>query len=247
MKIGVFDSGIGGLTVLKELIDNHPNHHYIYYGDSKNLPYGNKSKEELKVLTDNIIKFLINKKVDVIVIACGTVSSNIYDDIKDKYKVPIHDIINPTINYLNEKKLNDVGIIATTMTIKSGVFNKQDLFNVNNLMVKDCPEFVPIIENREQETNFCTEKIHEYLSFMKNSNIKSLVLGCTHYPLLSNEINEYFNKNINIINMGTIIAKQLDLKSQTNFKLELYFSNINETIQNNVSLIIGDFPIEKIE
>ena len=100
MRIGVFDSGIGGLTVLKTLINKYPCHEYIYCGDTKNIPYGEKSIDELKQLSSNIINFLISKNVNIIIIACGTVSSNIYSYLKDKYSVPIYDIISPTINPL---------------------------------------------------------------------------------------------------------------------------------------------------
>ncbi len=244
MKIGIFDSGIGGLTVLKEMLKYHPQHHYIYFGDSKNLPYGNKSKQELMILANNIINFLIEKKVDLIIIACGTISSNIAEELKNNYQIPIIDIVNPTIKYLNDKKMRDVGIIATTMTIKSKTFDKSNLTNVKNLVLQDCPSFVPIIENNEIDTKLCDIKIEEYLSSMKKSNIKSLVLGCTHYPLLSNKISTYFNNNINIINMGTIIAENLNLAKQTTFELELYFSELNDSLINNVNNIIGNYPVK---
>ena len=104
--------------------------------------------------------------------------------------------------------------------------------------------FVPIIENNEIDTKLCDIKIEEYLSSMKKSNIKSLVLGCTHYPLLSNKISTYFNNNINIINMGTIIAENLNLAKQTTFELELYFSELNDSLINNVNNIIGNYPVK---
>ena len=101
MRVGIFDSGIGGLTVLKTFIDKYPNNEYIYYGDTFNLPYGNKTKKELLKLSDKDVSFLINKNIDIIIIACGTVSSNCLDYLKDKYNIPIYDIISPTLEYLN--------------------------------------------------------------------------------------------------------------------------------------------------
>ena len=118
LKIGVFDSGIGGLTVLKALINKHPNNHYIYYGDTKNLPYGNKNEEELLVLSSKIIDYFITRKVDLIVIACGTVSSKIYKKLKEKYHLPIIDIIRPTIKYLKEKDERFL-VLATINTINT--------------------------------------------------------------------------------------------------------------------------------
>ena len=101
MRVGVFDSGIGGLTVLKKIYKHYPNNEYIYFGDTLNLPYGNKTKEELNNLSSLEIEFLLSKKVDMIIIACGTVSSNCIDYLKNKYNIPIYDIISPTISYLN--------------------------------------------------------------------------------------------------------------------------------------------------
>lgn len=245
MRIGIFDSGIGGLTVLKEIIKKFPNNHYIYFGDSKNMPYGNKSFEELMNLAKNNIQFLLSKKVDLIIIACGTVSSNINSEFKKQYNIPIIDIINPTINYLNKTNLKNVGIIATTMTINSNVFNKNNL-KIKNLILKDCPSFVPIIEKNLINTKYCDLEIEKYLSFMKNQ-IKNLVLGCTHYPLLEDKLKTFFNNKTNLINIGTIIANELNLKNETNFKLDLYFSDLNSSLKTNVINIMGNNITLKIK
>ena len=111
MRVGVFDSGIGGLTILKSLLENHPNNEYIYFGDTLNIPYGEKTNDQLKDLSDKIIRFLISKKVDMIVIACGTISSSIYDEIKNKYDVPIYDIINPITNQLKKLKIKKAFLV----------------------------------------------------------------------------------------------------------------------------------------
>ena len=106
MKIGMFDSGLGGLTVLKEFIKKYPNNTYIYYGDTKNLPYGTKSKQELIKLVTKIISFFEKKQIDIIIVACGTISSTCLDEIKKMTNIPVYDIISPTIEYLNEIKQN---------------------------------------------------------------------------------------------------------------------------------------------
>ncbi|NLM63554.1 MAG: glutamate racemase [Mollicutes bacterium] len=232
MKIGVFDSGVGGLNVLKELVKYHPNHHYIYFGDTLNVPYGSRCKDELLFLADSIIQFLINKKVDLIIIACGTISSNIDEKFKEKYKVPILDIISPTVDEIKKYKYNDVGLIATTMTIKSNVF-------ADDIITKECPYFVPIIENNQINTPLCDAKIKEYLTPLKEQNIKKLVLGCTHYPLLEEKILNFFNNNIELINMGTVLAQRLKLPIESNQKIELYFSKITDDLIFNVKNIIG--------
>jgi glutamate racemase len=136
MRVGVFDSGIGGLTVLKNLYKHYPNNEYIYYGDTLNLPYGSKTKEELEKLASQDVEFLLDKKVDIIVIACGTVSSNCLDYLKKKYNIPIYDIISPTINYLNNSNYSNIGVIATERTIDSNIFKyniKKEVYQIKTL------------------------------------------------------------------------------------------------------------------
>jgi len=147
MKVGVFDSGIGGLTVLERLIKNYPNNEYVYFGDTLNLPYGNKSLDELRSYADKIINFLINAKVDIIVIACGTISSNLYNEIKEKYSIPIIDVLTPTFKFIIDNNLEGVGVFATQMTINSGAFDK-----VSNRTIA-CPLFVPLIEKGKINAN----------------------------------------------------------------------------------------------
>ena len=125
MRVGLFDSGIGGLTVLKKLIDKYPNNEYIYFGDTLNMPYGSKNIEELKELASHNVEFLISKNVDIIIIACGTVSSNCLDYLRENYNIPIIDIISPTIEYLSNSKYNNIGIIATEATINSHIFKNR--------------------------------------------------------------------------------------------------------------------------
>ena len=122
MRVGLFDSGIGGLTVLKVLMDKYPSNDYIYYGDTKNVPYGDKSKEELLDLARSNINFLISKNVDMIIVACGTVSSNCLDILVKEYDIPIISIVKPTIDYLNNSMFNNIGVIATHATINSHIF-----------------------------------------------------------------------------------------------------------------------------
>lgn len=234
MKIGIFDSGIGGLTVLKEMINHHPNAHYIYYGDTKNLPYGNKTKEELKQYSDNIIKFLLNEKVDLIIIACGTISSNIYNEIKDKYGVKIIDVINPTIEYIKKNNLTKVGVLGTYMTITSKIF-ENSLPDVKQVA---CPKFVPAIENGEPVDTFAKE----YLEELKTC--ENIVLGCTHYPIIVDTLKKY--KNVNFINMGKCISESICIENKQDLKVDLYFSKIDENLEKNVKKIIGDFEMKEI-
>lgn len=165
MRIGIFDSGIGGLTVLKELI-KYPNEYY-YCGDNINIPYGTKSIEELKLLSCKIIDFLLTKNVDLIIIACGTISTNILEYLKNKYNIPIYDIISPVLDIIDD----DTTVLATPMTVRSNKF-------VNAIA---CPLLVPLVEKNED----CTEVLKKYLSQVRTNKI---VLGCTHYPILTDKI-----------------------------------------------------------
>ena len=234
MRIGVFDSGIGGLTVLKRLIDKYPNNQYIYYGDTKNIPYGDKSIEELKLLSSNIMDFLIAKKVDMIIIACGTVSSNLSFYLKQKYDIKVIDIITPVINYIKYSKYEKIGVIATNATIDSKIFQKNIKKDIKEVA---CPKFVPLIENNK--LNELEEYLGTYLDCLKDREL--IVLGCTHYPLISKKIKKYLGNNIELLNMAECIK---DITNNDISKIELYFSKIDNTVINNVNNILKDNVFE---
>lgn len=234
MRIGVFDSGIGGLTVLKELIKYHKNNEYIYYGDTINVPYGNKSKEELMSIASNIIDFFIKEKVDVIIIACGTISSTIFNNLKDKYQIPLYNVIDSTINYLNNNNINNICVLATEKTIASHTFKNK--LNSSNIIEIACPNFVPIIEDR-MDKNRLHSSLEEYLSNIKETNIENIILGCTHYPLISNEIKDYLG-NINLYNMGEYLAKNIHL-TDSSYSLTIYFSYIYPGLKEKIEEIMN--------
>lgn len=235
MKIGMFDSGIGGLTVLKEFIKKYPNNHYIYYGDTKNLPYGTKDKEELLKLVKPIISFFTKQKVDFIIIACGTISANCFFELKKMTTIPIYDIITPTINYLTHNNYKSIAIFATNRTIDSHIF-KDKLVDKDVLEIKT-PEFVPMIENNKLDFSI----IKNYCSQVLNYDI--LILGCTHYPLLINELKKYLS--IPILNMAIPLLNSIEISNDTNFKLELYFTKIDTNLINNIQKIIKESYIIK--
>lgn len=226
MKVGLFDSGIGGLTVLKTLIKKYPNNEYIYYGDTLNVPYGNKSREELLILSKNNMEFLINKGAELIIIACGTVSSNCLDYLKASYNIPIISIVSPTIEYLNNSNYNSIGVIATNATINSHIF-KNNIINKNVIEIAT-PELVPIIENNKFDE--LDMVLHKYLDGI---NIDVLVLGCTHYPLVKDKISSIIS--CDIIDMSEYVSI-----SEGNTKgLSIYFSKLDDTIKNNVHKILN--------
>lgn len=242
MRVGVFDSGIGGLTILKSLLENHPNNEYIYFGDTLNIPYGEKTNDQLKDLSDKIIRFLISKKVDMIVIACGTISSSIYDEIKNKYDVPIYDIINPITNQLKKLKIKKALLIATDKTIESKKFEEKLKSANMELYTQACPKFVPIIEHKSKD--LLEIELGEYLYQYKNLDIEVVIPGCTHYPIISGEIGDYLN--VDILDIGLIVAKSLDIKYSIS-DLKVYFSAVDDDLKEVVKDIIGDCEIEEIK
>lgn len=230
MRVGLFDSGIGGLTVLKKLVSKYPNCEYVYFGDTENMPYGNKTKEELEELSTNIINFLISNKVDIIIIACGTVSSNLGSILKEKYSIPIIDIITPTIKYINNSDYNKIGVLATNSTVSSKVFSGKLNKDVKEI---SCPEFVPLIENnKEKELN---KYISTYVENLKDRDL--IILGCTHYPIIKDKINQYLNDKIKLLDMSDCLT--ITPENLVQIKIDLYFSKIDNVLLNNINKILN--------
>ena len=232
MKIGLFDSGIGGLTVLKRLISECPNHEYIYYGDTIHMPYGSKKREEIINYANNIISFFEKEKVDLIIIACGTVSSN-KEFLTSSTKLV--DIISPLKKKLDKYK--NISIIATPLSIKTNTFRKYINTNLNLI---SCPELVPIIESNNYSN--LDNVLKEYLSSTSRSD--ALLLGCTHYPLIKDYIKKYYKGDI--ICLDEFIIDIVKKQEKSKFSLKLYFSKVDDVLKNNVKRIL-DFNQEIIE
>lgn len=244
MRIGLFDSGVGGLTVLRSLIDRYPNNEYIYYGDTLNIPYGSKSICELKELACKNIDILLEKGADIIVVACGTVSSNCMDYLRDKYmNIEIYDVISNTLKYLNNSSFKNILIIGTERTISSHIFRD----NINsNVCEVATPKLVPLIENNDFDK--IDNIISKYLSDYRD--IDSIVLGCTHYPIITRNINMYYRGKVKIINMGEIMSisnRCCDGNSDRDSGVRLYFSKIDKGVISNCNnILMGiDFLINK--
>lgn len=229
MKIGVFDSGIGGLTVLKSLISKYKAH-YIYFGDTLNIPYGEKSKDELLMLTEKIIRFFEKEKVDLIIVACGTVSSNIYDELSKKTNIKMINIVYNIIDLIKKDNPSNIAVLATKKTIDSHIFKN----NINNIIEISCPKIVPYIEKNIGNIN---DILKEYLSYIKEKHINNIVLGCTHYPLIKEDIQKYLDYKVNFYDMGKILLKNI---KESNLKIEMYFSYLDENLIKNINSIIKE-------
>ena len=207
--IGLFDSGVGGLTVLKELQRLMPNEHYIYIGDTASFPYGSKSKQTIKKKKKKRIENLIDMNVKMIVIACGTATSQALEEMQKMFNIPIIGIISPTVDYLKEKNIKKIGVIATAGTIKSEGWKKQIERDIPDakLINRACPLLASMAEEGWTDNEIARLAIHEYLKDIKD--IDALILGCTHYPLFKKVIEKEIGANVDIINTGEMVAKNV--------------------------------------
>lgn len=209
--IGIFDSGVGGLTVLSEIKKNLPNENLIYLGDTKNFPYGSKTKEQIiEFATENTEK-LIELGAKIIVIACGTATSQAIDTLKEKFALPIIGIIEPTVEYVKEQNIHKIGVIATEGTIRSGAWEKNLKEKIKNIEVinKACPMLATIAEEGRAKSEEGRKVIKEYMEIFKKDRIDKIILGCTHYPIYQELIKEELGYQVELINTGVTVSKQL--------------------------------------
>jgi len=200
LPIGVFDSGIGGLTVVKEIFHNLPNEKIIYFGDTARVPYGNKSKETVIRYSKQIASFLVSQNVKAIVIACNTASALALEALQETVDVPVIGVVEPGSKAaVKVTKNNRIGVIGTVGTVKSRLYDKyiRELNRDAMIVGKACPLFVALVEEGMIDDPVTIEMIHRYLDEMiTKEDIDTLVLGCTHYPLLRKIIKREVDKLI---------------------------------------------------
>ena len=222
--IGVFDSGIGGLTVLEEIKKVNPDEEYIYLKDIDNFPYGEKSKEEIIKLTRNNIKKLIEKKAQLIVIACGTATSQALEVVKNEFEIPIIGIIEPTVKYLSGLNLDKIGVMATTGTIRSGMWEKsiKNKFPKIKVVNQECPVLASMVEEKNIYSKESLDAVHKYTEVFKENCIDTIILGCTHYPIYDEIIKSEFEYDVNLVNTGVAVAEEIKKYLKTLDITELY-------------------------
>lgn len=200
--IGVYDSGIGGTTVFRELNKILSEENYIYFGDTKNLPYGTKTKKELLAISGRIFDFFAEKKVKAVVMACNTTSSMVYDEMKDKYDYEIYPLIQTAAKSIASRCDGKIGVLATTATIASNKYRDELLKNNPDLEVvqKACPEWVRIVESGDYYSEKNLKIIKADFMPVLESGCKNVILGCTHYPYLEGVLSEISNQEVNFIN-----------------------------------------------
>lgn len=211
--VGVFDSGVGGLTVAREISRQLPNENIVYFGDTARVPYGSKSQNTIIRFSEQIIRFLKTKDVKAIVIACNTASALALDAVRDEFDVPVMGVVIPGARAAVEATCNrKIGVVGTDATVRSGMYTKiiRQMAPDITVVEKACPLFVPLVEEGFKDHAVTREIIEYYLESMRGSGIDAMILGCTHYPLLRSKIREYMGEGIQIVNPAYETA--LDLK-----------------------------------
>lgn len=210
--IGVFDSGVGGLTVAKEIMRQLPGENLVYFGDTARVPYGSKSKSTICKYSRQIAGFLMTQDVKAIVIACNTASALAREELEQMVPVPIVDVVHPGAEMAAASTENkNIGIIGTESTIKSGIYEEY-LHRIDpeiTVVSKACPLFVPLVEEGLLEDRVTEDIVGRYLHDMKEYAIDTLVLGCTHYPLLRGVIGREMGSEVRLVNPAYETAKSL--------------------------------------
>lgn len=253
--IGLFDSGIGGTSIWKEIHELLPHEDTIYLADSKNAPYGQKSKEEIIKLSIKNTEYLLNQNCKIIVVACNTATTNAIKVLRAKYNVPfigIEPAIKPAA--INSKK-NIIGILATQGTLNSELFHQTvEKFQETKIVEQIGTGLVRLIENGEMNSKEMDGLLHQYLEPMIQANIDYLVLGCSHYPYLIPQIKKMLPKDIKIIDSGqavalqtkTVLLEELGLSNKKSEGKSVFYTNsdatvLTEILHNKYKVIYKDF------
>lgn len=210
--VGVFDSGVGGLTVAREIMRQLPRESIVYFGDTARVPYGSKSKETILRYSRQIIHFLESKGVKAIVVACNTASAFALEEIRPEMKMPIIGVVKPGAKVAAETTVNGrIGVIGTEGTVGSQIYT--EMIHRHNpeavVLGKACPLFVPLVEEGWLKDSITMEVARRYLASFQESDIDTLILGCTHYPLLRSTIGEIMGDRVNLVNPAYETAQGL--------------------------------------
>jgi glutamate racemase len=256
--IGIFDSGIGGLTVAHEIINTLPNESIVYLGDTARVPYGTRDKEVIREFALELTAHLLRQNVKALVIACNTISATCLEEIKKASPVPVIDVIEPTVlEAIQVSKNKNIGVIGTHATIESHIYEEEvkRLSPQSNVYAKACPLFVPLAEEGFLDHPSTKLIAEEYLSEFKINDIDTLILGCTHYPLLKKVIQEVVGDTVTLIDSARPTAEALQqllveknlLADTTTPEYKFYVTNTPELGQKSVDLFFGDDSAVKLE
>ncbi|MBE6688497.1 MAG: glutamate racemase [Ruminococcaceae bacterium] len=251
MRYGVFDSGLGGMTVLTKLMEIMPHNDYIYFGDVARVPYGTRSNDTIIKYAKEDAAFLIKNRIDAIIIACGTVSAVAHDTLRNCCNVPVYSVIDFAVKAAAKKTKNKkIGVIGTQATVNSGVFTRK-LYEADGSLLVDsvaCPLLVPLIENGIQYDDSIAEMVAaRYLDPLMKQGVDTIIMGCTHYPIYTETFKKIYPDAL-YINPGLETAVQLSQKSprtDTNGKTDIYVSEISQAFYETADIM--GFRVSKDE
>ncbi|MEK7086916.1 MAG: glutamate racemase [Patescibacteria group bacterium] len=209
--IGIFDSGVGGLSVFRELVRLLPRENYIFFGDQKNFPYGEKSKPELIVLTSRILDFFVEREAKLVVAACNTATCYAINELRENFKIPIVGVV-PAIKVAAENtKTGKIALIATPATVKSDYIKELVKENARGVIVKKigCSGLENAVEEGTLDSLKTKEILKKYIAPLKNSGVDQLVLGCTHYPFLKKQIGKILGPKVALADSGDAVARRV--------------------------------------
>jgi len=208
--IGIFDSGVGGLTVAHAIKQILPGESLVYFGDTAHLPYGDKSEESIRFYSRKITEFLLEQNAKVILVACNSASASAFDFLKEQFRgrTILIDVIDPVVDYLSTKSFNKIGVIGTKRTVSSGTYDHKLMEKSPGTSVVSLatPLLVPMIEEGFIFDDISNAIIRTYLSNESFSGIQALILACTHYPIIKNQISKFFNFNVEVIDSARIVS-----------------------------------------
>ena len=208
--IGIFDSGVGGLTVAHAIKQILPGETLVYFGDTAHLPYGDKSAESIRYYSRRITEFLLDHKSKVVLVACNSASASAFDSLKQEFhdRTILIDVIDPVVNYLSTRNFTKIGVIGTKRTISSGTYDQKlhEKSPETTVVSMATPLLVPMIEEGFIFDDISNAIIRTYLSNETLGGIEALILGCTHYPIIRNQISKFFNFNIEVIDSARIVS-----------------------------------------
>lgn len=258
--IGVFDSGLGGLTVMKEIMRRMPQESIIYFGDTGRVPYGTRSSETIQKYTEQDIQFLLQFDIKAIVIACGTASSVAMEHVRAQFDLPIIGVVQPTAKMAAQQTRNKkIGILGTNGTIRSGAYQRllAEIDGDIQVVTAACPLFVPIVENGYAESQIAHIAAEEYLQPMMQAGVDTIILGCTHYPLLKNVISAIMGNSVTLIDSGVPTSHYINnllseqgLLSSKQPQYRFYVSDEVENFTNLAGMFLQlemQHQVEKIE
>jgi len=239
LKIGIFDSGIGGFTILNSLLKTRKDVEVFYLADTKRIPFGNKNSKEIRIIAKEICNFFVDKNLDALLVACNTTNACALDILQDNLKIPCFELIN-SVSEIVDKQI--IGVLATQTTVRSSYYKKAINAKKENTIIfqQECPEFVSEIEKEKLNLDKLNSLSDLYLRPLIKKNIEELILGCSHYPLIYDILRKKLDSNIKIIDPSVALIKKFN-ESFNIPETDRYESISSENVEFFVTSEIDDF------